>query len=138
VVYPSHGIGDGGKGVLCVYTVSDDAEQITLLSKVEASSPRYTDTVSGSRHCYAGGDEENDKFLTMAFFQDWRIAAVFYHPGRFLSHYPELVRPRSNIYIAGGHLTPNSVWIVGALESAKRAVQQLVLSQVGNVEVNYI
>lgn len=35
VLYPSHGIGDGGKGVLCVYTVDDDTEQITLLSQVE-------------------------------------------------------------------------------------------------------
>jgi monoamine oxidase len=143
VVYPSHGIGDSGKGVLCVYTVDDDTEQITLLSRVE----RIKLALRGLQILYpevnieqeyAGGDEENETFLNEAFFQDWPIGAVFYHPEEFLSHYPKLVSPQSNIYFAGGHLTPNPVWIIGALESARRAVQQLVLSQVGNVEVNYI
>jgi monoamine oxidase len=143
VVYPSHGIGDGGKGVLCMYTVGDDTEQTTLLSKggriklaLQGLQLLYPEV--NIKQEYAGGDEESATFLNEAFFQDWPIGAVFYHPEEFLSHYSKLVSPQGNIYFAGDHLTPNSVWIVGALESARRAVQQLVLGQVGNVEVNYI
>ena len=143
VLYPSHGIGDGGKGVLCFYTVDDDTEQFTLLSKPE----RVKLVLQGLQILYpevnveqeyAGGTDKNDTFLNESFFQDWSIGAVFYHPGEFLSLYPKLVSPQGNIYFAGSHLTPNPIWIVGALESARRAVQQLVLSQFGNVEVNYI
>ena len=143
VVYPSHGLGDGGKGVLCVYTVDDDTEQITLLSQVE----RIKLALRGLqilypevsiKQEYAGGDEENDTFLNEAFFQDWSIGAVFYHPEEFVSLYQKLVCPQGNIYFAGSHLTPNPVWIVGALESAKRAVKQLMLRTFRAEDVDYI
>lgn len=146
VIYPSHGIGDNGKGVLCIYTKGHDAEMFNLCSKVEKfklvlSNLQLLYPEVDIADEYVGGtdSEDTEKFLKEVYIQEWPIGGVLYYPGDFLSLYPTLVAPRGRLYFAGSHLSPNSFWIVGALESAKRAVQQLVLKQSGNYEnVTYI
>lgn len=136
VVYPSHGIGDNGKGVLCIYTVDDDAKTFKLLPKderielaLENLQVLYPEVNVWQE--YAGGDYHDAAFVKEAFFKDWSIGALFHHPEDFFSLYSTLVTPQGSIFFAGGHLTPNPVWIVGALESARRAVQQLLLKKFG-------
>ena len=135
VMYPSHGIGDPGKGVLCFYQKGHDAEMIILLTKMERVKLALQNLQAiypevNIAEEYAGGTDcdDTETFLDEAICQDWPIAAVFYYPGDFLSVYRTLVTPRDSVYFAGSHLSPNSFWIVGALESAKRAVQQLMLN----------
>ena len=138
-LYPTHGIGDNSKGVICIYNVDNDAKQFSLLSKEERIKlalqnlqDMYPELDIAKE--YAGGNE----FLEEAFIQDWSIAATFYHPGDFLSLYPKLVSPQGNVFFSGVHLSPNFVWIVGALESAKRTVQQLMLKFFKTENVKYL
>ena len=142
VLYPSHGIGNSGKGILCVYQKDHDYERFTFVSKWERvklalhnlqqlyPDVNIADEFSGGMNCEISEDA--------VFFQDWYFAASHYFPGDFLSIYPTLVTPRSNIYFTGGHLSPNTIWIVGAIESAKRTVQQFMFKQYGVENVMYI
>ncbi len=83
---------------------------------------------------YAGGEPTDENFLKEAFSMDW-WGIVFYKPGQFLSFYPSMARPQGNIYFAGAHLASSLCWIQSALESSKRAVQQLALKYgIKNVE----
>ena len=143
-LYPTHGVGDSGKGVLCIYNVLNDARHISLLTKVERIKLALQNLqvlypeVNIAQE-YAGGDNSSDnKFVEEAFIKDWPVGATFYHPGEYLSLYQNNVCPEGNIYFAGVHLSPHFVWIVGALDSAKRAVQQLVLKTFGTETVEYI
>ena len=143
-LYPTHGIGDSGKGVLCIYNVDNDTRHFSLLTKVERIKLAlqnlqvlYPEVDIAQE--YAGGNNSGDsKFVEETFIKDWPVAAMFYHPGDYLSLYQNNVRPEGSIYFAGVHLSPHFVWIVGALESAKRAVQQLVLKTLGTKTVEYI
>ena len=85
---------------------------------------------------YAGGKPTptNEDYLKEAFSMDW-AGVVFHHPGQFLSFFPSMVKPQGNIYFAGSHLSSSLVWIQSALESSRRAVQQLALKYgIGNVK----
>ena len=142
VLYPSHGIGDAGKGVLCCQQRYHDSRVFTLLSKGESvklalQNLQQLYPEANIAEEFAGG-KECEITEDAVFIQNWSIGAVFYYPGDFVSFYPSLVAPRGNIYFAGSHLSPNLVWIAGALESAKRAVQQLMLRQYGVENVTYL
>lgn len=70
-------------------------------------------------------NSSDSKFVEEAFTKDWPVAATFYHPG-------ECIRIMYSIYVLCRS------WIVGALESAKRAIQQFVLKTLGTETVEYI
>ena len=61
--------------------------------------------------------------------------AVLYNPGQ-LSSYAAMIQ--DNIYFAGVHLGSTLFWIMGALESAKRAIQQIAYRNQGNECVDYL
>ncbi len=128
VVYPSNGIGDSGMGVLLIHNRQGDALQWMKMSKAEKikitlSNLQLLYPEVNIAQEYAGGtDQENEKFLEEAF--EWLMSSVLYNSGQ-LSSYAAMIKPQGNIYFAGVHLSSTLVWIVGALESAKRAVQQI-------------
>ena len=143
VLYPSHGIGDSGKGVLCFYQKDHDYERFTFVSKWE----RVKLALNNLQQLYPEvniAEEFSGGRMTCvipedaAFFQDWYFGTSHYFPGDFLSIYPTLVTPRGNVYFTGSHLSPNTIWIVGAIESAKRTVQQFMFKQYGVENVMYL
>lgn len=92
--------------VLCVYTGIGDTAQLTLLSKVERirlalQNLQVLYPEVNIEQEYAGGNEQDENFLSETFIQDWSIGAVVYHPEQFVSLYPKLVSPQGNIYFAG-------------------------------------
>ncbi len=141
VVYPSHGIGDSGKGVLHIYNREGDATEWINLPRVEkikialSNLQRLYPEVDIA-HEYAGGIDENSKeFIEAAF--DSPLKAVVYYPGQ-LSSFPAMIKPQGNIYFAGAHLSSTLTWIVSALESAKRAVEQIAFVNLGIENIQYL
>ena len=140
-IYPSEGIGDGGKGVLMVYIRTDDAMLWLSLCKIEKIQLCLRDLqalypeLDISREYAGGTDSTSEKFLGEAFVADWTSqwcmgSACEYYPGQFSYMYPILAQNRGSIYFTGDHLSANPVFMAGALESARFAVQQFVKRQV--------
>ena len=141
IVYPSHGIGDKGKGILMAYAFSDDALHWSSMTNTEKVQVMLKDLQAlypevDIMNEYAGGSDRNsDIFLKEAHVADWTtqwcmgvVSSQF--PGQFNYLYPILAQNRGNIYFAGDHLSTNLVFMAGALESTKFAVQQLIKRQV--------
>lgn len=137
IVYPSYGIGNSGKGIVMVFTY--DADSLHWLSRKNVEKVQlvlrdlqliYPEVdIAGQ---YAGGaDPGNEMFTKEAFIIDWLsewsmgVGSLCY-PGQFSYLYPTLAMPRGKIYFAGVHNSINSLFLAGALDSAKMAVQQLV------------
>lgn len=142
VIYPEHGIGDSGKGVLHTYNrFVDDAKMWNFSTKAERISLVLGDLQQlypevNIAQEYAGGeDKDSEKFLEEAFAMDWSLGYVLNKPASVFSI---LMKPQGNVYFAGSHLSSSVVWITSALESAKRAVQQLVLAECGEKNVAYL
>lgn len=72
--------------------------------------------------------------------KEWSAAGgTHFYPGQFSFLFPILAQPRGHIYFAGDHLSCiNNMFIAGALESAKRAVQQLATRSYGDVEIEFL
>ncbi len=145
-VYPNHGIGEEGKGVLYVYNWKDDTQQWCLLSKVEKIQQALHDLqalypeVDVARE-YAGGEcPDSQEFVNEAFCVDWSYGMTLYYPGQFISYFPSLVKPQAHgsVYFAGAHLSSTLGWVVSAMESARRAVQQLLLNTHTASKVEYL
>jgi monoamine oxidase len=145
-VYPNHGIGEEGKGVLSVYNWKNDTQQWCLMPKVEKVQQALQDLqalypeVDIARE-YAGGDcPDSQEFLSEAVCVDWFYGMTLYYPGQFITYFPSMVKPQGqgSIYFAGSHLSSTLVWVVSALESAKRAVQQLLLNTQRACKVDYL
>jgi monoamine oxidase len=47
-------------------------------------------------------------------------------PGQHETLYPHLIAPEGRIFMAGEHASLTPTWMQGALESAQRAVDQMV------------
>ena len=141
ILYPSYGIGDGGKGVLGMYLLSGDARQWHMMSKEDKIKRALHDLqllypeVNVAQE-YAGNDPTDEEYLTQAFGVDWG-GLTFYNPGQFEEFFPALAKPHGNIYFAGGHLASTFFWMISALESAQRAVRLLAV-RYGIDKVNFI
>lgn len=124
VVYPSYGIGERGKGVLLMYSWMTDSNHWLPKSDEEkiAMGLKYL------KELYPNVDIHNE-YTGKSFAIEWATngpagVANFYE-GQFTHLYPIMLKPQGNIYFAGDHLSVNHAWIVGALDSAKRAVEQI-------------
>jgi len=149
-IYPSEGIGDSGKGVLMVYIRTDDVMLWLSLTKIEKIQlclhdlqALYPDLDISQE--YAGGTDPNgEDYLDEAFVADWTSqwcmgSACEYYPGQFSHIYPILAQNRGSLYFAGDHLSANPVFMAGALESARFAVQQFVARQVDqNLQIQHL
>lgn len=47
-------------------------------------------------------------------------------PGQHTTLYPDLIAPEKRIFMAGEHASLTPTWMQGALESALRAVNQIL------------
>ena len=147
IEYPSYGIGDSGKGVLHIFCYIDGP--MPLLSKSKLDKIRlilrdlqllYPEVDIAKE--YAGGtDPHTHKFLESSFVMEWALESptcALGYPSQLCSLYPIMVQPQGGIYFAGCHLSIRNCWIVGAIESARRAVQQLLSKTMDIRTLNYI
>ena len=147
VVYPSYGIGDTRKGVLLIYSWMTDSDH--WLPKSTKQKIEYA--LYNLQELYPevditkeyAGSTSPEAFEKEAFPVEWAVQwplgnATFY-AGQFSHLYPIMILPQDNIYFAGEHLSVYHTWIVGALDSAKKAVEQLVQKHIDpKLTVNYI
>ena len=139
VVYPSYGIGDKGKGVLLLYSWMTDfnhwlpkthLEKVNLaLNNLQKLYPEVD-----IYDLYAGGTPGSENYLKEAFPVQWAVEwplgdATFY-PSQFSNLYPTMKQPQKQIYFTGEHLSVYHTWIVGALDSARNTVRQILGSDI--------
>jgi len=127
-VYPSFGFGDSGYGVVQIFNWRHDCtlwQTLTKREKIEVALKNlqelYPEVDIASE--YAGGVPGTKEYADAAYEASYNVS--LYKPGQMVEHFPTLARPQGNIYFAGAHLSSTLVWIVGALESAKRMVEVL-------------
>ncbi len=144
-VYPDHGIGEEGMGVLYVYNWKDDTKQWCLLPKVERIQQALSDLQALYPEVdiaceYVGGEcPDSEEFVNEAVCMDWSYGMTLY-PGQFISYFPSMIKPQGQerILFAGSHLSSTLAWVVSALESGRRAVQQLLISTHSPSNVDYL
>ena len=135
VVYPSYGLSDPGKGVLLLYSWMTDSNHWLPVSKeekirmaLENLQTLYPEVNIAEE--YAGGKPGDERYMKEAkpieWAVQWPLGDATFYAGQFSSLYPIMVRPQKNIYFAGEHLSVYHTWIVGAMDSAKVAVGQMV------------
>ena len=136
IVYPSYGYEAEG-GVLQIYCWAQDAERLGALSDRE----RVNECLKGIQFMYpevdvyesfAGYDPE---VTTKTWFWDNHAgggAFALFAPGQFKNLYPTLLTPEFNgcLNLAGECCSVHHGWIVGALDSAYNAVNN-ILHQLG-------
>ena len=139
IVYPSYGYA-AKEGVLQIYCWAQDAERLGALSDKE----RINECLKGIQFLYpevdvykafAGYDPE---VTTKTWFWDNHAnggAFALFAPGQFKSLYPTLLTPEFNgcLNLAGECCSVHHGWIVGALDSAYNAVNN-ILHQAGATE----
>ena len=147
-LYPSHGIGEEGPGVLFAYSWASDAEHWVPKSRVEKIQFFLRDLqqlypeidIAGE---YAGGsDPSTQEYLDASFVIEWfqhSLGVQNGPPGQFEDLYPILSQPQGNVFSAGSHLSPYNIWISGALASARKAVQQMLTgTDMHSITVDYL
>lgn len=124
-VYPSYGIGDSGPGVLLLYSWMTDA--VGWLP--EPPDERVRLALRDLQIVY--GDRVDIKSEYIEFFDvNWTVEestgdAMFF-PGQFKNLFNVARTPENNVYFAGEHLSVHHTWIVGAIDSAIHACEQLL------------
>lgn len=124
-VYPSYGIGDSGSGVLLLYAWMTDA--VGWLP--QAQDDRVRLALRDLQTVYQDSVDLEDQFIE-AFEVNWTVEestgdAMFF-PGQFKSLFNIARQPEGNVYFAGEHLSVHHTWIVGAIDSALLACQQML------------
>lgn len=124
-VYPSYGIGDDGPGVLLLYTWMTDA--VGWLPQDEAERVRLA--LRDLQTVYGDAVDVHGQFVE-AFDVSWTARestgdAMFF-PGQFRNLFNIARQPEGDVYFAGEHLSVHHTWIVGAIDSALLACQQML------------
>ncbi|KAG1779144.1 hypothetical protein EV702DRAFT_123981 [Suillus placidus] len=137
--YPSHSIHDDPKKptvLIASYTVGQDAQRIGTLINRESPSgeSRLKEVVLRDLARLHAGSGITYDFLAAQYIAhhayDWRDnpfsggAFAIFAPGQFSHLYPYLTRPAADgkLHFAGEASSAHHAWVVGALESAQRAV----------------
>ncbi len=124
-VYPSYGIGDNGKGVLLLYSWMTDAYNWLAQSqenRVRLALDNLNTLYNGQVDVYGQYIESFD----VAWSLEWATGDAMFFPGQFRSLFAIARQPEGHVYFAGEHLSVHHTWIVGALDSALLACQQLL------------
>ncbi|WP_298516299.1 FAD-dependent oxidoreductase [uncultured Kordia sp.] len=132
IVYPSYGY-DAQKGVLQIYCWAQDAERMGALSDEE----RVNECLKGIQFMYPEVDiykhfaGYKDGVNTKTWFWDQHAgggAFALFNPGQFKNLYPTLLTPEFNgtLNLAGECCSVHHGWIVGALDSAYNAVNNIL------------
>ncbi|KAI0085414.1 amine oxidase [Irpex rosettiformis] len=139
IVYPSYGIGSQDATMIVSYSWSQDALRLGTLVKGQGSlaEQRLIDLIlqdlaeihdipfddlkswQVDYHAYNWYDNE---FTVGAF--------AFFGPAQFRKMYQEVTQPAGlmHLYFAGEATSTNHAWVVGALDSSVRALEQIVSS----------
>ncbi|MDA9774414.1 FAD-dependent oxidoreductase [Saprospiraceae bacterium] len=139
IVYPSYGYDSEG-GVLQVYCWAQDAERLGALTDEE----RVNECLKGIAYLYPDQDVYGSfagydpGVNTKTWFWDNHAgggAFALFSPGQFKTLYPTLLTPEFNgsLNIAGECCSVHHGWIVGALDSAYNAVNN-ILQHLGDDE----
>lgn len=124
-VYPSYGLGDTGAGVLLLYSWMTDAYN-WLPQKPDE---RVRLALRDLQTLYQGTVDIHEQFIEsydVAWPSEWATGDAMFFPGQFRQLFNAARQPEQNIYFAGEHLSVHHTWIVGALDSALLACQQLL------------
>ena len=124
-VYPSYGIGDDGPGVLLLYAWMTDA--VAWLPQAEDDRVRLA--LRDLQTTYGELVKIDEQFIE-AFEVNWTIEELtgdaMFFPGQFKNLFNVARQPEGNVYFAGEHLSVHHTWIVGAIDSALLACQQML------------
>lgn len=123
-VYPSYGLGEEGAGVLLLYSWMSDAYN-WLPQKQE---DRLRLALRDLQTLYQGRVDIAGQFIEsfdVAWPSEWATGDAMFFPGQFGRLFNCARQPEQSIYFAGEHLSVHHTWIVGALDSALLACQQL-------------
>lgn len=124
-VYPSYGIGDKGPGVLLLYSWMTDA--VGWLAQPESERVRLA--LRDLQTVYEGQVDVASLFVK-AFEVNWTeqpsTGDAMFFPGQFKNLFNVARQPEGNVYFAGEHLSVHHTWIVGAIDSALLACQQML------------
>ena len=124
-VYPSYGIGDKGPGVLLLYSWMTDA--VGWLAQSESERVRLA--LRDLQTVYEGQVDVAALFIK-AFEVNWTeqpsTGDAMFFPGQFKNLFNVARQPEANVYFAGEHLSVHHTWIVGAIDSALLACQQML------------
>ncbi|KAF8879816.1 hypothetical protein BD779DRAFT_1446679 [Infundibulicybe gibba] len=143
VVYPSHGDGES-KTLIASYCRSEDAQRFGSL--IGTGKPEYENQIKEMViRDLALVHEVPERFLTEDYQEhfawNWHHpgslgAFAFFNPGEFELPYIHLNKPAANghLHFAGEALSTRHAWVVGALDSAWRAVKELIIIQYGDRE----
>ena len=133
IVYPSNGIGDGGPGVLLVYSWMADAATwlpLTLEERRDVALQNLAKIYDGKIDTKDGSVINVRNLFMEASDAAWSArnstGDAKFLPGQFLSRFEAARRPEGNIYFAGEHLSRRHTWIAGALESAWETVSSII------------
>lgn len=129
-VYPSYGIGDGGAGVLLLYSWMTDAAGWLP----QSAGDRIRIALRDLQDFYPGEVDVRAEFLEsfdVAWPLEWATGDAMFFPGQFRQLFNAARAPAGNVFFAGEHLSVHHTWIVGALDSALLACQQLL----GNLDI---
>ncbi|KAG8941291.1 hypothetical protein FRC03_004675 [Tulasnella sp. 419] len=139
VVYPSYGPNgsSSSNALIASYGWTADATRFAgLFGNDDASKARLKDLVLRDLAAVHGVDQ---KVLEAVFVDiypwEWsqspfaQGAYAFFGPGQFSELYRCLTKPiaKGSFHIAGEAISPRHAWVVGALDSAWRAVYSIVL-----------
>ncbi|WP_046745238.1 flavin monoamine oxidase family protein [Kordia zhangzhouensis] len=132
IVYPSYGY-DAEKGVLQIYCWAQDAERMGTLTDEE----RVNECLKGIQFMYPEIDiyehfaGYTNGVTTKTWYWDNHAgggAFALFNPGQFKNLYPTLLTPEFDgaLNIAGECCSVHHGWIVGALDSAYNAVNNIL------------
>jgi len=136
VVYPSYGPGDSKSNTLIAsYTWTSDAERLGALmgtGKQEIDDQLETLVLNNLATIHNVTYDYLKTIFVQLYAWDWTRdvntmgAFAFFGPGNFQDMYTSLCRPAANdkLHFAGEALSVRHAWVVGALDSAWRAVYE--------------
>jgi len=143
-VYPSYNIHDpkdSSAVLLCSYTWAQDAQRIASL--ISPNSPNdevelkellvhNLALLHSTKDTYASVLKEINSAYDTHHAYDWYNdqnqsgAFAYFGPGQFSSMWPEITKQNGWLFLIGEAASAHHAWIVGAIESAVRAVFQML------------
>lgn len=130
VVYPYYGPSEPiyTPAVLCAsYTWAADAEGIETFSEDKAKQCmlRNLESVHGLEPGSLTDELMNFEVRKWSQCEYTRGSFAFFRPGELQNELPILMQSEDGMYFAGEHTDVHHAWIVGAINSAERATEQM-------------
>jgi len=113
----------GTRGILESYMAGPSARKVTAMK----GSERIDFTIEQMEKVYPGLRENFEKGTSKSWDEDeWaRGDYCWFKPGQMTSLLPHIARPEGRVHFAGEHASAWPGWMQGALESGRRAAQEV-------------